>query len=234
VEEQWKPIEEFPAYEVSSLGRVRSKERYIYTRTYPAQIMKNFIGNNGCVMVKLRDGKKQYRRSVAKLVLLAFIGPPPKGSKQVLHIDSNQQNNALSNLCWDVRVAYYMPVNQDARQLFMKSAFSIADKFIRINCSSLDFGIIDSQDIKSEGLLKIWKNIDAFDPNRVSFEAFCNVRLRDTLKSMLHKYIPKKRQEINMESVHPDDKDVDDLVTYTPKEFAVWDNYFGEEETHWL
>ena len=65
MEEFWKPMAEFNGtYEVSNLGRVRSIERYINTRTYPAQIMKPFIGNNDCLMVKLRDGKKQYRRSI--------------------------------------------------------------------------------------------------------------------------------------------------------------------------
>lgn len=231
MEEIWKPIEENTAYEVSSLGRIRSKERYINTRTYPSQIMRTYIGNNSCVMVRLRDGKKQYTRSVAKLVLFTFIGPPPKGSKQVRHIDGDPNNNHLSNLCWDVRAAYYLPENEEARRLFMTSALAIADKFVRIHCGNMGLGIIDGQDIKSVGLLKIWKSIDSFDPSVVSFEVFCNTRLKDTYKVMVKKYCAKKQKELNLEFVQPDGKD--NAETYTPKEFAVWDKYFGEEETHW-
>ncbi len=103
--EIWKDIDEFQGiYEVSDKGRVRSKERYINTRTYPAQLMKPMIVNNGCLMVRLRNGKKQYRKSVAKLVLIAFVGPAPAGSRQVRHLDGNNQNNELYNLEWDVTI----------------------------------------------------------------------------------------------------------------------------------
>ncbi|MBS7398246.1 MAG: hypothetical protein KIG32_07510 [Ruminiclostridium sp.] len=81
--EEWRDIEEFKGiYQVSNCGRVRSVERYINTRTYPAQIIKPFVGNNGCVMVRLRQKNKgQLRRSVAKLVLLAFVSEPPGTAK---------------------------------------------------------------------------------------------------------------------------------------------------------
>ena len=58
-DEEWRDIEEFEGiYQVSNYGRVRSVERYINTRTYPAQIIKPFVGNNGCVMVRLRQKNK--------------------------------------------------------------------------------------------------------------------------------------------------------------------------------
>ena len=156
MEELWKPIAEFNGvYEVSNLGRVRSIERYINTRTYPAQIMKPFIGNNDCLMVHLRDGKKQYRRSVAKLVLTAFVGPAPKGSKQIRHIDGNTHNNVLHNLEWDVSKAQLLPENPDNVQLFNEQAEYYARKYIKIErltgmCRR--FGYFDENDVVQEAL----------------------------------------------------------------------------------
>ena len=74
-QEIWKDIEEFKeSYQISNLGRVRSKERYLNTRTYPSQIMREYIGNNNSVKVRLRNGKSQVSRSVAKLVLITIVG----------------------------------------------------------------------------------------------------------------------------------------------------------------
>lgn len=47
------------------------------------------------------DGKK---RSVHRLVLLAFVGPCPEGMESC-HEDGNRRNNALSNLRWDTHKA---------------------------------------------------------------------------------------------------------------------------------
>ena len=89
--EVWKDIEEFKGvYQVSNYGQVRSKKRYINTRTYPSVIMSQYIGNNDCLMVRLRNGKSQVRRSVAKLVLLTFEGEPTGNSRQVKHRRQSQ------------------------------------------------------------------------------------------------------------------------------------------------
>lgn len=203
MEELWKPIAEFNrVYEVSNLGRVRSVERYINTRTYPAQIMKQLIGNNDCLMVQLRDGKKQYRRSVAKLVLTAFVGPAPAGSKQVRHIDGNTHNNVLHNLEWDVCKAQLLPENLDNVQLFNKQAEYYARKYIkteRLMGMCRRFGYFDENDVVQEALWKIWREIRLYDPKICAFSSFCFLRTRQALMRMYKKEVKKKTNILNLD-----------------------------------
>lgn len=214
--EEWRPVEEFKGrYEVSNLGRVRSIERYINTRTYPAQIMKPYIGNKNSLFVRLRDGKKQCRRSVAKLVLLAFIGPPPSGSKQARHIDSNPHNNALSNLKWDVCKAASMPENKENIALFYEKAEHYVHKFLCVKglCGACRrFGIFDENDVFQEALMKIWRNINAFDPKICTFENFCFTRTNDVFVKMYGKEAKKKVDVLNI-----DINELDYLLQYEEK-----------------
>lgn len=203
MKEEWKPIEEFKGiYEVSNLGRVRSIERYINTRTYPAQIMKPFVGNSNSLFVHLRNGKSQVRKSVAKLVLLTFKGPPPKGSKQVRHIDGDTHNNTVGNLEWDVCKAAFLPPDKNNIDLFNKEAEYHVLKYLRLNhligaCRSL--GCVDENDIVQEALYKIWRNINSFDPNKCKFSTFCYIRTKDVFLKMYKKEIKKKENILNID-----------------------------------
>ena len=153
--EVWKDIEEFKGvYQVSNYGQVRSKKRYINTRTYPSVIMSQYIGNNDCLMVRLRNGKSQVRRSVAKLVLLTFEGEPTGNSRQVKHLDGNPNNNRIDNLEWDTNTAYGLPENHKARELFKENAEKNIDIFIYRNMyHNVSFGEADIDDFKQECLI---------------------------------------------------------------------------------
>lgn len=93
-EERWLPVAEFPAYEVSDQGRVRSKKTGRVLR--PARI--NRVGH---MQVKLFDGRNnQHGRLVHRLVLEAFVGACPVGMI-ARHVDERDpSNNALANLAW--------------------------------------------------------------------------------------------------------------------------------------
>lgn len=201
--EEWKAIEEFKgSYEVSNLGRVRSVERYINTRTYPSQIMKPFVGNSHSLFVRLRNGKSQVRKSVAKLVLLTFKGPPPKGSKQVKHIDGDVNNNTLDNLKWDVCKAAFFPPNTDNIALFNEKAEYYVRKYLKINdlifaCRRL--GYVDENDIVQDALYKIWKNINAFDSKACKFSTFCYTKTRDVFLKTYKNEIKKKENTLNID-----------------------------------
>ena len=184
--EEWRQIAENPLYEVSNMGRVRVKERTRNCgkngkskRTYPAQIMATFLHDNGQgnknVVVQMRDGKKQVRRSVAKLVLLAFTGAPPKMAKQPMHIDGNALNNNLSNLRWNVDKSYFLPKNQYARDLYKKYAIPFVRSYL--THKNLWRGKkIDPDDFVSDCLLRIWNVIDVYDKTHCSFKRFVYIK----------------------------------------------------------
>lgn len=106
--EVWTAIPGFEGrYEVSSLGRVRSMGFYSNnrygTRTWRAgRVLKaTIVPHTGYRAVTLVDEQRQHSiHRVHRLVLLAFIGPPPPGKPNGLHSDDNKLNNRLTNLRW--------------------------------------------------------------------------------------------------------------------------------------
>lgn len=91
-DERWRVVEDFPAYEVSDLGRVRRGDRQ----------KALIVSPQGYVRVTLFKGNGQpgAQRFVHALVLEAFVGPRPAGM-QSRHFPSNDKtDNRLSNLSW--------------------------------------------------------------------------------------------------------------------------------------
>jgi hypothetical protein len=86
-------------YEVSSLGRVRSKRANTRIADKTERIMKQKVDNHGYFRVNLyKDGKvKAYL--VSRMVAEAFI-PNPDNLPQVGHADDNKTNNTVGNLYW--------------------------------------------------------------------------------------------------------------------------------------
>lgn len=112
--EEWRQIPDFPYYEVSNLGRVRSIRRVHKRRHWKTGIsmevscggnllegwVKRFGGRNVAKMVALRANNKTYEYRVHRLVLEAFVGSCPDGMEGC-HNDGNPLNNEVSNLRWD-------------------------------------------------------------------------------------------------------------------------------------
>ncbi len=95
--EQWRPILGFQAYEVSDHGRVRSTA----CSRYGLRVRKLTRTKNGYLRVDLPDAVgKVSSLSVHRLVLLAFIGPPPITTMHGCHFDGDRENNYLANLRW--------------------------------------------------------------------------------------------------------------------------------------
>lgn len=95
--ERWKPIVGYESlYEISDLGRVRSKKR----NTTSGKILKGAKRPDGgyisVVLFKEGSGKCML---IHRLVAEAFISNP-ENKPEVNHLDGNKQNNCVSNLSW--------------------------------------------------------------------------------------------------------------------------------------
>ena len=104
--ERWEILKlpGFDIYEVSSRGRVRTRNRiYEYddgdVRRLKSYIRKLFMCSRGFVSVTLFDvdGRRRTFR-VHRLVALHFL--PQHGKRHVLHVDGNRRNNSVENLLW--------------------------------------------------------------------------------------------------------------------------------------
>lgn len=103
-DERWLPVPDWPTYEVSDQGRMRSVPRRVRngcsTRFVRERILAAPINQDGypCVVLSYRNKQRKY--SVHRLVLVAFRGPPNSPSMHGAHGDGNRQNNLLENLRW--------------------------------------------------------------------------------------------------------------------------------------
>lgn len=93
--EIWRTIEEFPAYEVSNMGRVRVKKT--------GKIRKFVVNKNtGYSMVMLRRNHKYYNKYVHRIVCQTFIANA-QGLPEVDHVNHNRTDNRVENLRWSSR-----------------------------------------------------------------------------------------------------------------------------------
>jgi hypothetical protein len=91
--EIWKPIKDFPKYEVSNLGRVKS-----YMKEKPA-ILAGGFDKDGYHIILLYNEKGRFTKRVHRLVAEAFI-PNPEVKAQVNHLNGKKADNKVDNLEW--------------------------------------------------------------------------------------------------------------------------------------
>lgn len=96
--EEWKDLEflGFPAYEVSSLGRIRSLN---HMNTGKIQLKTPSKRYDGYLQVQLADNGYKKQFLLHRLVALAFI-PTIEGKTEVNHKDFNRENCQVENLEW--------------------------------------------------------------------------------------------------------------------------------------
>ena len=95
---EWRPVPEWPEYEVSSEGQVRRVAPGPGTRA--GRLMKPQLDTNGRPAVVLKVGARRSQMRVSRLVLLAFIGPPPTPKHEGAHENRRRTDNRISNLSW--------------------------------------------------------------------------------------------------------------------------------------
>lgn len=113
IQERWLPIPDFPGYEVSDQGRVRSYWRSKgatpgtqgeipggrFIAPIPQRILQGSLGRGYRQLSLRKDGRKHCFK-IHALVLTIFIGPRPPGM-ECCHNDGVRINNRLTNLRWD-------------------------------------------------------------------------------------------------------------------------------------
>lgn len=103
--ERWIDVVGWEAhYEVSDLGRVRSKPRTGTTtfgeRTYGGKLLRSFASSRGYLSVNLKRIGSRKQVAVHTIVLCAFVGPRQSGM-QACHGNGDRLDARLRNLRWD-------------------------------------------------------------------------------------------------------------------------------------
>jgi NUMOD4 motif/HNH endonuclease len=105
--EEWRPVEGWPDYEVSSRGRVRratdawAGKGAGYIKYPRGHLMRAFLSTRGYLTINLRrpDGRRT-KALISRLVCEAFNGPASTPRHQAAHWDGNETNNIPTNLRW--------------------------------------------------------------------------------------------------------------------------------------
>lgn len=90
----WRPIAEFPGYEVSSGGLIRRVKPYGSIPAYG--LMKTYLAGAGYVFIQFNKDRRKQPRYVHRLVGVAFLDMDP--TLEINHIDGDKTNNGVFNL----------------------------------------------------------------------------------------------------------------------------------------
>lgn len=106
-QEIWKQYPEFDFIEVSNLGRVRTKDRYVPSknaskRLVKGRVLKQHDNGHGYMFVQFYANGKRITLRVNRMVAITYI-PNPHNYPVVNHLDNDRANNAVSNLEWCTR-----------------------------------------------------------------------------------------------------------------------------------
>lgn len=99
--EEWRPVPDFPHYEISNTGRIVSHQIH-RGKPGPRELSPSSQESRGGTyrFVRLSDlHGRRAKRYVHRLVAAAFIGPGVPGL-EVRHLDGNASNNVLANLAY--------------------------------------------------------------------------------------------------------------------------------------
>lgn len=111
---QWLTIKNYPHYQISSCGKIRSIDRELsitdskrgitYLKFFKGRLLYQAAHKDTkYFQVSLWKENKSKNYYVHRLLAETFI-PNPENKPEVNHIDGNRQNNALENLEWCTRI----------------------------------------------------------------------------------------------------------------------------------
>ena len=133
--EVWKDIKNFPNYQVSNYGKIKSKERItnvgiknIKQIKRKEKILKPLKITKGYLGIRLYNEKVKGKTfKIHRLVAETFI-PNPNNYKQINHIDGNKENNKVSNLEWCDRSYNIKHAYDTGLRITMKELVNEIDK----------------------------------------------------------------------------------------------------------
>lgn len=96
--EQWRQVPGHPAYDVSDQGRIRSWKCRSKWGLSDSPANLSLSSDKGGYLRCLVDRKNKYPHIV---VLEAFIGPRPGPGFHASHLNGDNKDNRLVNLCWE-------------------------------------------------------------------------------------------------------------------------------------
>jgi len=100
--EVWKTIKDYPEYEISNWGNIRSWKNGVYGIRSRPKRLKPAKDLHGYFRAAISKNNKSHTKKLHRLVLGAFVGPCPDGM-EACHNDGNPGNNNVENLRWDTR-----------------------------------------------------------------------------------------------------------------------------------
>jgi hypothetical protein len=93
--EEWKQVQDFPLYEVSSMGRFRNRST--------GQYIGGTTVHNGYLHIGLMREGKQHTKLAHRIVAATFIEQPSQLHSDVNHRNKVRIDNRVSNLEWMTR-----------------------------------------------------------------------------------------------------------------------------------
>jgi hypothetical protein len=100
--EEWRRIEGWPGYEISSLGRLGSWHK-LPNAKHPPQERRILVGGkdkDGYRRAVLVNGKTRRSLRLHHLVLDTFQGKRPFPEAVARHLNGDLTDNSVTNLCW--------------------------------------------------------------------------------------------------------------------------------------
>lgn len=142
--EIWKDIKDYPGYQVSNLGRVRTNNKITITEKHGVRHWKNRILKQKCtrqnmMRVELWNDKGHKTLSVHRLVAFAFLGNPVDENMTVNHKDGNRKNNNVNNLEW-------LSLADNIKHGFKNGLYSTAKPIVLLDENGKEYPFISRSD----------------------------------------------------------------------------------------
>lgn len=107
--EVWKNIPNYEGfYQASSLGNIRSLDRFVNCRGSKKKLVKSrlYKPQNGLkyLQITLNKENKAKTHPIHRLITLTFIGERPHANAVIRHLNGNPKDNSLKNLCYGTYV----------------------------------------------------------------------------------------------------------------------------------